>query len=476
MNKTYFNIKNAIVATSLSFLMNAPILAETLQVSWSDSSSNEDGFIVEKRLLANGEFESISTLAANVSSYTDSDVILDETYCYRIIAYNQAGESPSEESCLAVIDESETDIITPKIPSKSTDPIYSYTDISIIHQFISKPTTIELDDKKFYSFKNDETYNEFYSDSSIYNTEFYVDNGQAKEYSRDYFVFQENGNDLVNGYTYMGFNSNNKLSFDMKSNGGKQVATLYMQAGVWTNETSSIVVTVGDTEQYITLPKGYSWQYISVDITFDGTVPITITTDKDQGGYSGLMFAGIVINDPVFIEEVDIEEPIQYASLLSVDTGVDTTIDVSSVEFTTYAMQKGNDEFSDASVESISYFGTNRTSSNTYKFITQNDVTHSGYKLMSWNEENGVTIKLESGESQINIVSLYFSAGAWSRETALIEVIINDQSEFIELSSGYSWKKMKVDIEFEGELNLSIRPSGILGGYSAFKFAGLTLY
>lgn len=476
MNKTYFNIKSAIVATSLSFLMNVPIFAETLQVSWSDSSSNEDGFIVEKRLLANGEFEIISTLTANVSSYIDSDVILDETYCYRIIAYNQAGESPSEESCLAVIGENDVEPITPKTGGKASTPEYTYTDITISHQFISKPSAIEIGDKKLYSFKSDETYNESYSDSSIENAEFYTESGRVKEYSRDYFSFQKNSNELVNGYVHMGFNSGNKLSFDIESNGAKQVATLYMQAGVWTNEASSIVVTVGDTEQYITLPRGYSWQYISVDITFDGTAPVTISTDKDQGGYSGLMFAGIVINDPVFLEEVDIEEAIQYASLLSVDTGVDTTIDVSSVEFTTYTMQKGNDDFSDASVESISYFGTNRTSSNTYKFITQNDVTYSGYKSMNWNEENGVTIKLESGESQINIVSLYFSAGAWSRETAMIEVVINGESEFIELSSGYSWKKMKVDIEFEGELNLSIRPSGILGGYSAFKFAGLTLY
>jgi len=473
MKKIYLNIKKTTVALSLLVLITTPVFAESLKVSWLDSSSNEDGFIIEKRLLGNDEFDTISTLAANTSSYIDSDVILDETYCYRVISYNQVGESPSEESCLAVIG---AGVITPKISSKNSIPEYTYSDITISHQFISKPTTIELNDKKFYSFNNDQTYNESYSDSNLSNIEFYVDNGQAKAHSRDYFIFQQDGEELANGYMKMGFNSNNKLSFDMQSNGNVQTATLYIQAGVWSNEVSSIVVTVGNTEQYITLPKGYSWQYVSVDFTFDGTAPVTITTDKDQGGYSSLMFAGIVINTPVFIEEVVVEDVVQYASLLSVDTGADTTIDVSDLEFITYSMEKGNDDFSDASVENISYSGANRASSNTYQFITQNNETYSGYMSMSWNEENSVSIKLESGKSQINIVSLYFSAGAWTSETAQVEVIINDQSEFIELSSGYSWKKMKVDIEFEGKLNLDIRPAGILGGYSAFKFAGLTLY
>lgn len=471
MNKKSIGVKRKVLVIASSVLISNPVFAETLQVNWLDSSSNEDGFMIEKRLLANELFETISTLSANTSTYTDSDVIIDETYCYRIVAYNQAGESPSEESCLAVIGEDEVEAITPKTGSKPSTPEYTY--ISISHQFISKPSTIELGDKKLYSFKSDETYNESYSDSSIENAEFYAESGSVEEYSRDYFSFQQDSNELVNGYARMGFNSGNKLSFDMESNGATQTATLYMQAGVWSNEASSVVITAGDKEEYITLPRGYSWQYISVDITFDGNTPVTITTDINQGGYSGLMFAGIVFNDAL-VEEA--EEVIQYASLLSVDTGVGTSIDVTDIEFMTHSMQKGNDDFSDASIDTISYYGDNRTSSKRYNFINQNGDEYPGYTSMQWNEENGIILKLQSGDSQTNIASLYFSAGAWSSETATIEVMINDQSELIELSSGYSWKRMKVDIEFEGELNVDIRPVGTLSGYSALQFAGLTLY
>ena len=54
-------------------------------------------------------------------------------------------------------------------------------------------------------------------------------------------------------------------------------------------------------------------------------------------------------------------------------------------------------------------------------------------------------------------------------------IIINGESEVIDLSSGFSWKYYKVEVEFEGELDIEIRPVGTLSGYSAMKFAGLTL-
>lgn len=476
MNKKSIGIKRKVLVIASSVLISSSVCAETLQVSWLDSSSNEDGFMIEKRLLENELFETISTLSANTSTYTDSDVIIDETYCYRIVAYNQAGFSPSEESCLAVIGEDEVEVITPRTPGKVSTEEYTYTDITISHEFISKPTTIELGDKKLYSFKSDETYNESYSDSNIENAEFYAESGSVKEYDRDYFIFQKNGDELVNGYVHMGFNSNNKLTFDLQSIGSMQTATLYMQAGVWSNESSSVVVTVGDKEQNISLPRGYAWQYISVEIMLDGTAPVMITTDTDQGGYSSLMFAGIVLNDPILLENEENEEPIQYASLLSVDTGISTSVDVTDIEFVTHSIQTGNVDFSDASVIDLSFYGDSKTYSNNYNFINQNGSSYAGYKFMQWNEENGIMLKLQSGDSQINIASLYFSAGAWTSQTAIIEVIINDQSEFIELSSGYAWKRMKVDIEFEGELNVDIRPVGTLGGYSALQFAGLTLY
>lgn len=489
MNKQSIGIKKSTLALASAMLINNPVFAETLQVGWSDRSSNEDGFMIERRLLDNNIFEKISTLSANSNTFTDSDVLNDETYCYRIIAYNQAGESPSEEQCLAVTgnddgesyddsgsyDESESEVVIPKKSSTPKTSTYSYTDISISHEFISKPTMIELADKKLYSFKSDETYNESYTDSSVYNANFSLENGKTLDLDRDYFSFQQEGEELTNGYVSMAFKSTNNLTFDMQSNDTLQTATLYMQAGVWSNEAASVVVTVGETEYYVTISKGYSWEYIAIDITFDGTVPVSITTDSDQGGYSTLMFAGIVINEATTIEYAEEVEPVQYASLLSSEINTGLSIDVTDVKFVTQGMQKGNEDFSDATVENISYYGDTRYYNNGYYFNNENGESYNGYTWMRWNENNGITAKLQSGESQINTVTLYFSAGAWTNGTAQIAIVLNGQTEFIELNAGYTWERTKVVIEFEGELNIDIHPVTTITGHSALNFGGLTI-
>ena len=188
------------------------------------------------------------------------------------------------------------------------------------------------------------------------------------------------------------------------------------------------------------------------------------------------MFAGIVLNNAITaVEEVEAVEAVKYAALLSVDTKAGYTIDVADAEFMTHDMQSGNHDLTDAQVESISFSGKTYDVTKRYNFTDQNGNDFVGYKGMSWKEENGVALKLKSGESQVNVASLYFSAGAWTRETAAVEVVINGVSEIIELSSGYSWKYMQVDVEFEGELDIDIHPVGTIGGYSAFNFAGVTL-
>jgi len=94
---------------------------------------------------------------------------------------------------------------------------------------------------------------------------------------------------------------------------------------------------------------------------------------------------------------------------------------------------------------------------------------------MSWNPDNGLVLSLNSGEQQVNLTSIYLTAGVWSHQPASIELLINGESEIITLSSGFSWKNYKIDIEFEGELNVEIRPIDTFSGYSALMFAGVTL-
>jgi Divergent InlB B-repeat domain len=76
------------------------IIAGELALSWTDSSNNESGFGIERKTGTAGTFTQIAILAAGVSSYTDSGLVEGTTYCYRLRAFNTAGNSAySNEAC-----------------------------------------------------------------------------------------------------------------------------------------------------------------------------------------------------------------------------------------------------------------------------------------------------------------------------------------------------------------------------------------
>ncbi|WP_022940378.1 fibronectin type III domain-containing protein [Psychromonas hadalis] len=465
VNKCYLTLLACLLLNSMAF-------AESLQINWADNSDNEDVFIVEKRFLQSDTFQRIAVLSENTTHYNDADVNIDETYCYRISAFNQAGQSISSESCMKVTETSSS----PSLPSSPSTPAPSYPDfveasgnMSISHQFIARPVDIEIGDKEFYSFKNNALYNDWYSEDEIFNVNFYVNEGRVGHHDLDYFSFQQQGEELENGYASMKFNTENSLSFVLQGNGSEQIATLYMKAGAWSSDASSIIVTVGDEVEVITLPKGYSWFYFSVDIEFDGTAPVTITTDSERAGYSSVMFAGLVLNNE------NNANVIKYASMVDVDSNFGDKIDISEMKFMTSRGETGNEDNSGASIESLDFYGKGKIYNSRYVYINPNGENYTGYRYMGWSESNGVAIKLKSAESQVSNVSLYFKTGIWSHEASFVELMINGESQLIEIAKGYRWYYMKVDIEFEGELDLDLHPYEQRGGYSALGFAGLTL-
>jgi subtilisin family serine protease/PKD repeat protein len=60
---------------------------------WSDRSTNEQGFEVERSTSSSGGFVRVTTVGANAASYTDRTVQRKQTYYYRIRAVNGAGGS-----------------------------------------------------------------------------------------------------------------------------------------------------------------------------------------------------------------------------------------------------------------------------------------------------------------------------------------------------------------------------------------------
>jgi hypothetical protein len=82
-----------------------------VDLQWSDNSSNETGFNIERKR-GNNNYEIISSVASNVTSYSDSTVYVNNTYTYRVCSYNNSGNSNSYTNEVVVYDTSITPALT----------------------------------------------------------------------------------------------------------------------------------------------------------------------------------------------------------------------------------------------------------------------------------------------------------------------------------------------------------------------------
>ncbi len=80
---------------------STPAHAAQLTVSWSDATPDDHtGFKVERKTTTNGAFAQVATTGPTVMVYLDTTLTAGTTYCYRVRAYNTAGDSPyTPEGC-----------------------------------------------------------------------------------------------------------------------------------------------------------------------------------------------------------------------------------------------------------------------------------------------------------------------------------------------------------------------------------------
>lgn len=71
-----------------------------ITITWHDNADNEKGYIIQRRIKSSSLYGKTKILAKNSKSYTDSNVLLGQTYCYLVSAYNQEGRSSSDEVCV----------------------------------------------------------------------------------------------------------------------------------------------------------------------------------------------------------------------------------------------------------------------------------------------------------------------------------------------------------------------------------------
>lgn len=100
-NSSYSNSAKATTFFTL-YIPSAPLApadltadgvsSSKIMLDWTDKSSNESGFRIERRE-GSASFTVIDTVAANVTTYSNTGLDANTTYSYRVMAYNGFGNS-----------------------------------------------------------------------------------------------------------------------------------------------------------------------------------------------------------------------------------------------------------------------------------------------------------------------------------------------------------------------------------------------
>ena len=81
------------VPTSPENLLGSAVSSSKINLSWTDRSTNETGFKIERKL-QNGIFLQVGTVASNITTFTDTGLNASTIYIYRVFSYNSGGNSP----------------------------------------------------------------------------------------------------------------------------------------------------------------------------------------------------------------------------------------------------------------------------------------------------------------------------------------------------------------------------------------------
>lgn len=92
------NIVRVLVVSAVLALFVTPAHAYW-SVSWSDGSTDEDGFRVMRKVGTGAYAQVGSDLAANTVKFDDMASTSNVVYCYQIVSFNAFGSNASAEAC-----------------------------------------------------------------------------------------------------------------------------------------------------------------------------------------------------------------------------------------------------------------------------------------------------------------------------------------------------------------------------------------
>jgi hypothetical protein len=83
-------------------LTATPVSYDAIDLAWTDASSDEDGFRIERALGQNGTWEQIASTGPGVTTYGSRNLIQQTEYCYRVSAFNGDGASNYTDAACAI--------------------------------------------------------------------------------------------------------------------------------------------------------------------------------------------------------------------------------------------------------------------------------------------------------------------------------------------------------------------------------------
>jgi hypothetical protein len=99
----YYNFTGSVVSPSLpsapSTLSYSSCNTTNAKINWTDNSSNETGFKIDRKTGSNS-FIQVAQVGSNLGTFTDNSLSPSTSYTYRVYAYNSSGNSSYSNDCV----------------------------------------------------------------------------------------------------------------------------------------------------------------------------------------------------------------------------------------------------------------------------------------------------------------------------------------------------------------------------------------